>query len=59
VLECVADFLANGRAAGFAQGPDGVAERAQTFRKNRNLRGLAAALGAFKCDEQPFQVCDA
>ena len=47
----VADFFADGRAAGFAQGADGVAQVAQAPGQGGELRGFAAALGSFKSDE--------
>ena len=48
VLEGVADFFADGRAAGFAQRADFVAERLQAVGEQLDLRGLAAAFGAFE-----------
>ena len=51
VFERVADFLADGRAAGFAVRPDAMAERAQMFGERGDLRGFTAAFRAFERDE--------
>ena len=54
VLERVADFLADGRAARFAQHAHAMAKCAQPPCEHFYLRGFAAAFRAFKCDEQAF-----
>jgi len=58
VLEGVADFLADGGAARFAQRADPVAERAQPLREQLDLRGFAAAFRAFKGDNRLFVIYD-
>jgi len=54
VLECVADLLANGRAARFAMRAHAIAERGEPFDEQPHLRGLAAAFRAFEADEEAF-----
>ena len=54
MFERVANFFADGSAAGLANGTNGVTFETQMFGKQRNLRGFAASFGAFEADEQPF-----
>ena len=51
VLERVADFLADGRAARFANGADGMTLETQMLGQQRDLRRFAAAFGTFETDE--------
>ena len=54
VLERVADLLADGRAARLAQQPHAMAQRRQPLGQQLDLRGFAAAFGAFERDETAF-----
>jgi len=54
MFERVANFFADGSAAGLANGTNGVTFETQMFGKQRDLRGFAASFGAFEADEQPF-----
>ena len=51
VLERVADFLADGRAAGFAEDLHRVSPLLQSLDQQRQLRAFARAFVALKCDE--------
>ena len=51
VLERVTNFLADGRAAGFAKELYGVTPLAQFFHEQRNLCALTAAFVTLECDE--------
>ena len=51
VLERVADFLTDGRPAGFAEHLHRVTPLAQSFHEQRDLRAFAAAFVALECDE--------
>ena len=54
VLQRVADFLADGRAAGLARDAHRVAKLAQPLGEQRHLRGFATAFRALERDEQTF-----
>lgn len=54
MFERVANFFADGSAAGLANRANGEAFKTQMFGKQRDLRGFAASFGAFEADEQPF-----
>ena len=51
MLERMANLLADGRAARFAEDLHGVSQLAQLLYKQWNLRAFAAAFVALECDE--------
>jgi hypothetical protein len=55
VLERVADFLADGRAARLTQGTDAIAAGQKLPPEQFHLSGFAAAFGAFEGDEKTFR----
>jgi hypothetical protein len=51
MLEGMANLFADRSSAWLSQQAHGVIQVTQTLRERGDLRALAAALGAFECDE--------